>query len=289
MENYFVSLGHVIQAEFEASNLFKHSGSKGSSRENILSKHLSNLLPERFGFGRGEIRSSNGKISPECDLILYDKLNCPVIYGDSETQIFPIESVYAIIEAKSTIRTKQLTKFVDTLASLRNYSEYNRSFPRSVYRQEPYGFLLPRVEPEPAGFFIALTGMKLDTIHKNLFKFYQKKGDVGSNGENNYRINATCVIGKGVVTQISQAHNLKTKTDYPRIDPTTFSETYDHYLEKIDDPKNWFRIFFSCIYSVITNSLQRVNPPEFLNYIGVKYDTKPNARNKIPGTKKNIN
>ena len=45
MESYFESIGHMIKAEFEASNIFRHDGKKGSSRENIISKHLRQLMP----------------------------------------------------------------------------------------------------------------------------------------------------------------------------------------------------------------------------------------------------
>jgi hypothetical protein len=284
MESYFESIGHIIKAEFEASNIFRHGGKKGSSRENIIAKHLRQLMPERYGFGKGEIRSHNGKISPECDLIIYDKFNCPIIYNDKESQIFPIESVYAIIESKSTIKTEHLIKFSETLESLRDYSIYERSISTSAKYEYPFGSLMMGVEPEPAGFFIGLSGLNLDTIQEKLLEHYRKKGNITLGGKNNFKINATCVIGEGVVTQISESNwDFKSNKRLPVIDPTTYPHTYEHYLEIIEDQKNWFRLFFGCLYSVINYSIKRVTAPAFLNYLNVTYENTPNSKNKLPG------
>jgi hypothetical protein len=241
-------------------------------------------MPERYGFGRGEIRSHNGKISPECDLIIYDKINCPIIYNDKESQIFPIESVYAIIESKSTIKTEDLIKFSETLESLRDYSIYERSIPKSAKLVYPYNSLMMGVEPEPAGFFIGLSGLKLDTIQKELLKHYKEKGNITPRGKNNFKLNATCVIEEGIVTQISKSNwDFKSEKHLPVIDPTTYPHTYEHYLETIKDQKNWFRLFFGCLYSVINYSIKRVTAPAFLNYLNVTYEKTPNSKNILPG------
>ena len=96
MENYYNSKGKLLLTEFEMSNIIHHRGSKGTSREYILIKYLQDLLPFRFGVGKGEIRSHNGEVSEECDLIIYDKLcGNPLFYVKICQEI--IDSIFNVI------------------------------------------------------------------------------------------------------------------------------------------------------------------------------------------------
>jgi len=88
-------------------------------REDVLEKFLIPLLPEQIGIGRGEIRASNGQWSKQEDLILYDKLSCPRLFVGSRSQVFPVESVGAVIEVKTRLNTEEIRNATQNIAGVR--------------------------------------------------------------------------------------------------------------------------------------------------------------------------
>lgn len=57
----------------------RHRGETGGRREDDLREFLRSFLPERLGIGSGEIAASDGSVSPQMDLIVYDALETPLL------------------------------------------------------------------------------------------------------------------------------------------------------------------------------------------------------------------
>jgi hypothetical protein len=113
----FKSIGREMRADFEKSAEIKHTGSKGTVRENILRQFLAKgRLPEKYGLGSGEIVGRIRDTSRQSDLIVYDKLNGVTLLYDETVQVFPIDCVYGIIEVKSE-RSK--IEFLDALEKIK--------------------------------------------------------------------------------------------------------------------------------------------------------------------------
>jgi hypothetical protein len=98
------------------SSTIRHKGERGRSRESGVARFLKENLPEAYGVGTGEVFSFNtGGISPQCDLVVYDRMRTPIFGKDKSVQQIPIEGVFAIIEVRSIIDTAALevarTKF----------------------------------------------------------------------------------------------------------------------------------------------------------------------------------
>lgn len=107
--NIFKILQRELQTKFEISSTISHKGEKGRKREAGLSGFLKEYLPDAYGVGTGEVFSiKKGKISPQCDIIIFDKLRTPIIGKNDIVQQIPIEGVYAVIEVKSVIDSKAL-------------------------------------------------------------------------------------------------------------------------------------------------------------------------------------
>jgi hypothetical protein len=66
------------------------------------------------------MNSLRDEISRECDLVIYDKFECPLLFKTDEYQIFPSDYVYAVIEVKSTLDLKSVKE------SFKNIREYKR-------------------------------------------------------------------------------------------------------------------------------------------------------------------
>ena len=121
LKQIFDGLGKKLQADFELlTNQFRHSLSTGEAREFVLKELLRQYLPARLGVEKGIIVSS---LKAECpskqiDIVIYDKLNTPVLYSSDNARIFPIEGVYAVIEVKSHLNVKELEKSIENIRSV---------------------------------------------------------------------------------------------------------------------------------------------------------------------------
>ncbi len=98
-ENY-ISLENKILLELKM--LEKHPTISGSHREKIWSDLFEQIIPKKYKIGRNIfVMDSNGNISKEVDIAIYDENYTPYIFKYGELKYIPIESVVAVIECKS--------------------------------------------------------------------------------------------------------------------------------------------------------------------------------------------
>ncbi|EAM2739486.1 hypothetical protein FFZ60_18595 [Salmonella enterica] len=98
----------IAQAKSAAG--FSHQGVKGAVLEILLSQLFRPLLPADVGIGTGQIiEQYSGKLSPQIDIIIYNKSILPPILIDGATGLFPIESVLYTIEVKTTLSSSELS------------------------------------------------------------------------------------------------------------------------------------------------------------------------------------
>lgn len=117
----------VLGARSLALEIIHHAGDRGAEREDILEEFLQPLLPESIGIGRGEVRATNGIWSRQEDLILYDKLNCPRLFVGSRSQVFPVESVGAVIEVKTALGSKEIGDATKNISEVRKLAKSGMS------------------------------------------------------------------------------------------------------------------------------------------------------------------
>lgn len=89
----------LLQAKNMVPN---HNLYYGLFAESILRDFLRDVLPMRVGVCQGFIEQ-NGKLSQQCDIIIYDQLNYAPIYSYGEIQVIPSDSVIAVVEVKVSI------------------------------------------------------------------------------------------------------------------------------------------------------------------------------------------
>ena len=88
-----------------------HKPSFGFVAEAILRNFLKLVLPQKVTIGQGFVEYG-GELSNQCDIILYDAINHAPLYSFGEIVIVPHESVFAVIEVKTSINAK---RFGETL------------------------------------------------------------------------------------------------------------------------------------------------------------------------------
>lgn len=108
-----VYLSAMIKAFVEQANALstiKHKPTKGQLREIFTQNFLKHFLPEYLNIGSGVIINNQGDQSKETDIIIYDNRLLPAFLFGSDLNIFPIESVVAIVEVKSFLNQQSLVK-----------------------------------------------------------------------------------------------------------------------------------------------------------------------------------
>lgn len=120
-----------LHVKYQVSSTIRHRGEKGRNREHGLAMFLRENLPEKYGVATGEIIPFKGDMpSPQCDIIIYDRLSFPIIGKLSAVQQVPYEAVYSVIEVKSQITSGALTDALEKFSAI-------RQMPRCELRRKP--------------------------------------------------------------------------------------------------------------------------------------------------------
>lgn len=81
-----------------------HPGSKGDSLENVWIEWLKKYLPNRYCVDKAIIIDSNGDLSHQIDLVIYDQQYTPFVFSQNGIHYIPAEGVYAVFEVKPDLQ-----------------------------------------------------------------------------------------------------------------------------------------------------------------------------------------
>ena len=124
LEIFKIKVDNFISDLERAKNLYEdlskknnliHSGEYGMYKERTLRELIKFIVPYKYEITDGYVINSSDETSTQCDIILFDKVNTPLIEFGSRFQFIPVESVMAIGEVKSTLTKSQ---FIDTAIKL---------------------------------------------------------------------------------------------------------------------------------------------------------------------------
>jgi hypothetical protein len=95
---------------------YPHPGELGVDREEIIRRFLQAYLPKRFEVSSGLAFDSKGNISQQLDIVISNSLVCPRFETQAGTRFYPCESVVAVGQVKSSLRTRD--EFRSAMANL---------------------------------------------------------------------------------------------------------------------------------------------------------------------------
>ncbi|GIP64006.1 hypothetical protein J32TS6_25610 [Virgibacillus pantothenticus] len=123
LNEYYQRLSKTIssQLQLETPN---HHVTSGTSRELIWLELFERLVPKKFKLARSVfIIDSDGHISAEVDIAIYDEQYTPYVFNYGEMQFIPIEAVAAAVQSKSRSMDQSIldnvTAWVETLRCLK--------------------------------------------------------------------------------------------------------------------------------------------------------------------------
>lgn len=111
---------HIFE---QTEDVYEYAPDRGLTREKAVRDFLRYHLPLKYGVTTGKVLSRDGILSKQIDIIIYDAINCPILYSERigmEYQIVPADSTIGVIEVKSII-TPSLTK--DIVSNLESFKK----------------------------------------------------------------------------------------------------------------------------------------------------------------------
>ena len=203
-----VDLGNVflgLQKEMEAAlrsarRNVKHPTTKGNISENSWRKVLGTYLPERYRVAEAFVVDSEGNISEQLDLVIFDRQYSPFLFYVEGACYIPAESVYAVFEIKQSATKKQLEYAARKATSVRRLKRTSISVPHAGGRFAP-------VKPkEIIAGFLALTGGARFCSPTNLSRFLKNLPSAG-------RLHLACILQRGsIALDIGKKQKVTLKT-----------------------------------------------------------------------------
>lgn len=264
----FASIEQTMLARFREAGFIKHAGDKGENREHILRDFLATHLPKKYGVAKGEIVTKDGQHSHSADIVIYDAVNCPVLYSE-KTAIIPIEGVFGIIEVKSSLSKAEF------IGAARQIEAFKRLAPRELGVIETREYVTLQRSSRPFGLIVGfdLAGNSLESLSKNWQELNAEIHNV------NFFVNYFSVLGEGLVRY--EKVNLSLGEKNLLIDTDEFvnlvqtqqkrannNEQHDEIVlraivESLKDAT--FGRFF--VYLLVLLSRMRINTPDLGRYI----------------------
>lgn len=97
----FKGLQNQMVAQLNTNREFiQHPGSKGDSLENVWIEWLRKYLPNRYCVDKAIVVDSEGYLSHQIDLVIYDQQYTPFVFNQNGVLYIPAEGVYAVFEVK---------------------------------------------------------------------------------------------------------------------------------------------------------------------------------------------
>ncbi|WP_251209896.1 DUF6602 domain-containing protein [Acetatifactor aquisgranensis] len=233
LRDILMSVSKKMQIDFEGiTSIIQHNGEKGTARENILEEYLKSYIPEKYSFSKGTIVDCKDVQSRQVDIIIHDKFLTPYLVDMDNTKIVPIESVYGVVEVKSTLTKEELRKCVKNIESVRKLEKKTIS-----------DFSFPT-----AGLVFAYdSDASLETVYKNL-------NEISADVEVDKRISCVCVLNKGIILPVEK--NGMTNVSLLPSDNTIYG---------IFNNANDALLLFYLILTQILNSIT-IFPPDMVAY-----------------------
>lgn len=105
LKGLFTKLQEQMELRLTTAREFiDHPGTKGDALEYAWIEWLRCYLPSRYSVDKAIVIDSEGQLSDQIDLVIYDRWFTPFIFNQGGLKYIPAEGVYAVFEVKPDIR-----------------------------------------------------------------------------------------------------------------------------------------------------------------------------------------
>ena len=119
IKSLFKSMQEQMLASLNTQDFIKHPGTKGDATENNWILWMRKFLPKRYAADKAFVIDSDGNLSDQIDIVIYDKQYSPIVFEQNGALYVTAESVYAIFEVKQELNKTNIEYAGDKIASVR--------------------------------------------------------------------------------------------------------------------------------------------------------------------------
>jgi hypothetical protein len=197
LEHYFHSIYNKLEADALLFNRkLPHAGLVGSENEKVLSSLLRDFLPIKFGIETGGIIvDRHGRVSKQCDIVIFDA-ESPKFFH----KVFPVETVYATIEVKTTLTSKEALIALKNIRSIFELDFYPELVP--YWKAQTEEKKLYHYPPTSAIFAYRTEANSFETFAKwFLLEEFRKDVGISPQKSNNFEIRSltVCALDQGLI------------------------------------------------------------------------------------------
>lgn len=114
------ALHHSVESELRrARSALGHPTEKGDASESVWIDVLNAHLPRRYEARKAHVVDSRGAFSEQIDVVIHDRQYSPLVFRLKDSFIVPVESVYAVFEAKQDLTGEHIAYAQKKIASVR--------------------------------------------------------------------------------------------------------------------------------------------------------------------------
>jgi hypothetical protein len=119
-------LGKLLAVESEIASEYQNPSGIGDHRELSLIDILRDKLPKTLLVSKGEIIDSNGRQTPEFDIVVHYPSHTPNFLSLAGRNVIPVEDVLCVGEIKSQYNEERLQVCINNLEKLNALERYYR-------------------------------------------------------------------------------------------------------------------------------------------------------------------
>lgn len=114
------SLHQSVEGELRrARTTVAHPTEKGDASESVWIDLLNAHLPRRYEARNAHVVDSRGAFSEQIDVVIHDRQYSPLVFRFKESFVVPVESIYAVFEAKQDLTSEHVAYAQKKIASVR--------------------------------------------------------------------------------------------------------------------------------------------------------------------------
>ena len=255
IDNFKLAFSSTAEGVFFDDNWkLIHPGEFGRYRENICKEFLRLIIPSRLEIGEGFIINTFNNISHQCDIVIYDSKNTPLLESSERQFFYPIETVAAIGEIKSVLTKSNFKEAINKLSRVKELREQIKN--PSIIKKDGKGAFDPKHNPYDQ-IFTFIICKKLDFDISNLTTEINQMYE--PNVEYRHRHNLILSIEDGLLAYFD--NNNKTMM-YPHVG----DNLKNRFTYPTENPYVHFKFFAS--YLFMGTSSSTILYPEITNYMG---------------------
>lgn len=229
LRQFFEASSESMKLYFkQVTSQIEHHGEKGSAREEKIKELLEKYLPRKYSLTNGTVINAKDKQSKQVDIIIHDNLFTPILEDFQSSKVIPIESLYGMIEVKSTLSKVELNKCIKNIKSVKE--------------------LNPNQKLLKVGCVFAYTSdSSLETIRNNL-------EELSIELPTSLMINFICILDKGLIIPLRKENLLE----------ISVNNNEEILYGVIDNPNDALLLFYIYLSTMLNSTA--ISVPNLIEY-----------------------